>query len=361
MASLAAYLNESLTSLLEPLAIEAVAQLESRPGRSRLALANAAKRVRLAVGTGSVRRVKLPSGLVTIGVGGSTLGGSYRTPTVEALARLLVGQGLCSSVELVILSHGYGARVPQPTYATLDDPGAFGDEAALLARALGPLGVSVVTGGSWQEKLQFARKSHRVVLCDGLLQASPRALDYSLLALDADCPWGSGCLVPLGDLRDAPEHMLAACNYPVLVGEPANEPANLTEGDVLEREPLREALRACIEVALPPRLPRRVGLFAGVARPERLLRSLTALGCEPTSMVRARDHAVAGRVAFLVEEARRLDLSDWLVPRKCLLGVRRGEVPGLVLHPIDAALEFDAVSAEHLTRSLRQIVALEGE
>src|SRR5512141_3039268 len=59
------------------------------------------------------RPLDIPSGVVTIGVGGSTLGGSYRTPVAIALAARL-GR----SARVALVSHGYGARVRAPRVVT---------------------------------------------------------------------------------------------------------------------------------------------------------------------------------------------------------------------------------------------------
>ena len=104
------------------------------------------------------RPLDLPTGMVTIGVGGSTLGGSYRTPVSIALAARL---GTKARVALV--SHGYGARVRAARLVGPEDLASeVGDEALLAARLLGRSAI-VAVGPDRQAEIGRASCRERVL------------------------------------------------------------------------------------------------------------------------------------------------------------------------------------------------------
>ena len=278
-----------------------------------------------------VRPLVLPHGAAVIGVGGSTLGGSHKTPVALALAAALRGRGEA----LHVVGHGYRARVPCARAVHRGDSArTVGDDAAWLADELRGAGVSVFVGDRGAA-LRLAAANATVVIVDGLLQARPRRLSLSLLAVDATDPWGAGACPPAGDLRAAPEALLAAADAVVAVHP----------GIVVERsDALHDAsswvgmapaelarLTACRPVfAVGARLGAtlveggralslaslagtRVGVVLAIARPERVLRCLSASGIHPVATRLFADHARP--------RARGLGLRDavdvWLTTPKC--------------------------------------------
>jgi tetraacyldisaccharide 4'-kinase len=244
--------------------------------------------------------------LLTVTVGGSTLGGSGKTRVALACALELASHG----ANVVLIGHAYraspgGARVVTP-HDSLDD---VGDEALACARALARESVRVVVAPSRQAAVDFAaRLVPRVdaLVLDGPLQLAPARASLSLLALDAAAPWGSGAAPPAGDLRASPEALLAHADEVVHV--------DATPRFVQLGSPPRTIELASFAASLAKA---RVGLFTALARPDRLVRALAAAGLEPGEVIRAGDHGplTPGLVRLLRAADARVDV--WLATAKC--------------------------------------------
>lgn len=258
-------------------------------------------------GASIARPLELPPGVVTIGVGGATLGGSYRTPVSIALT-----QRLANAAPTVLVSHCYGARLRRARFASPDDSASeVGDEALLAARAL--QGVArVAVGPSRQEALdEAARSGAHIVVFDGLLQARPHPVDFAVLAVDAERPWGSGEVPPIGDLRAPAADLVAEADALVAIAHDGAAPItvpcahrgsmrltrarDLVTGETVSLEALRSL---------------RVGLSTSIARPDRVRRALAAYGIEPSPLIIAADHAPP---TFPPTPG----LDAWLITEKC--------------------------------------------
>jgi tetraacyldisaccharide 4'-kinase len=258
------------------------------------------------------RKVALPPRTAVIGVGGATLGGSHKTPLTLALSLSLARRG-----ELVsVVEHGYGARVRGARVVDAAETArAVGDDAAWLARELAAEGVAVAVGERGAA-LSIAARAASVVVVDGLLQARPRPLALSLLALDALSPWGADACPPAGDRRASRAALLAAADAVVAVHDGA--PYHDALAEVAEAVPLF-AVRAEVSLAFIDGRPltfselrgARVGVVLAVARPDRVLRTLAASGIRPAVTRLFADHALPQRRAS--HDA--VDL--WLTTPKC--------------------------------------------
>jgi len=263
-----------------------------------------------------VRKVPLPSHAAVIGIGGATLGGSYKTPLTLALS-LALGRRRAVSV----VGHGYGARVRSAHIVhPADDVASVGDDAAWLAGELADAGIPVVVGER-RAALAEAARAANVVVVDGLLQAWPRPLALSLLVVDAARPWGSDACPPAGDRRAARAGLLGAADAVVAVrdvlhgraGEPGAALANIASV-----VPVFTA-RSDVNVVLPDgrKVPAselrdaRVGVVLAVARADRILRALEMRGIRPAATRLFADHA------FPRERAGRRRVDLWLTTPKC--------------------------------------------
>lgn len=213
-------------------------------------------------------------------VGGATLGGSGKTRVAIAITRRLHELG----ARVVLVGHGYRGHLARACVVPRDGALAtFGDEALHCARSVD---VDVVVGPTRQAALDLAAERADVIVLDGPLRVSGAVL--SVLAVDDDAPWGSGAVVPAGDLRASREALLLAADHVVRV------PA----------EPI-----------VVGALPDRFGLFTAIARPARLVRALERRGIRPDAIVSVADHGP------LEARARRLLVpgSTWLATEKCAL------------------------------------------
>ncbi len=152
---------------------------------------------------GVLRAASLPRPVVS--VGNLTVGGTGKTPHVQFLARWLSGRG----VRVAVLSRGYGRRTRGVVWASgtpAAGAAAVGDEPALLARSLP--GVAVVVGESrLAAGLEALRREpvDAFLLDDGFQHQGLRR-DADILLVDGIRGLGNGRTLPLGPLREPPDH-----------------------------------------------------------------------------------------------------------------------------------------------------------
>jgi tetraacyldisaccharide 4'-kinase len=291
------------------------------------------------------RPVALPAGASVIGIGGATLGGAGKSPLAVALARELALRG----GRVAIVSHAYRAapgraRVVRPS----DDVASVGDDALCTARLAAQGGVEVVVAPSRARAVAHAAaRGARVIVVDGLLQATPARLAASVLVLDAGSPWGAGACPPRGDLRAPASALLEAADVVAVVrdGGAALDPST-PRGAIDVPSDLAGAVDAGgdhLDLAALARL--RVGLVLAIARPDRVVRALARRGITPAAVVTAADHARLGP-AFAARLDARVDA--WLTTARCatkLPASARGR-PVLALdHRLDARALVGALAA----------------
>ena len=287
-----------------------------------------------------------------LAVGGATLGGSGKTPLAIACARALAETG--ASVALV--AHGYrakpgGARVVHAGDRLFE----VGDEAIVAARALAGI-ACVVVARSRQAAVDLAAERADVVVLDGVLQTAPARASLSLLALDAESPWGAGEVVPRGDLRAARGALLDACDGAVILRdeEEGGERSLVLQARWGARVRSRGAFVSGALVPWGALAPLRLGLFVALARPARVLALLARRGVMPRRVVRLPDHGVSAPAQLsLLRSDPSVDL--WLATPKCALQLEAAGLPHAVL---DHALELDAellASLRALPRALREL------
>ncbi|MBX3184422.1 MAG: tetraacyldisaccharide 4'-kinase [Polyangiaceae bacterium] len=302
-----------------------------------------------------VRALELPRGFSIVGVGGATLGGSGCTPLALAVAERLRALGH----PVAFVTHGYGGRARRPFIVSeSDDVRWVGDEARLAARRLAPQRIPVISrgtgawyqrvqparaGAAWQAALALAARTLEgealevpgVIVVDGLLQAAPERVAASLLVVDAEAPWGSGRCPPLGDSRADRARLLAACDGVVslrrapqaeLSEAQSHTSVTLSKNEATFTRELSHVTRAhplgyghvsCRE--LPWLLGQRVHVALAIARPERVLSQLEALGVLPERVWLGPDHA--GLDALLSRE-KFSDGVVWLTTHKCWSATR---------------------------------------
>jgi tetraacyldisaccharide 4'-kinase len=276
--------------------------------------------------------------LLTVTIGGATIGGSGKTRVALACTRELATRG----ASVVLIGHAYratpgGARVVSPT----DSVGDVGDEALACARVLADVPrARVVVGPDRQSAIDLAASlSPRadVAVIDGPLQLTPSRSSLAVLALDAEAPWGAGYVPPAGDLR-APRAALLA-HADLVVDVDATPRAVLLDSG---RRVLDLASFAASATAL------RIGLFTALGRPERLVRALARAGLAPLHVVRAPDHGpMTPRLGRRLVD---LPVDLWLATTKCAVHLERldlaaplGILDGSLVLPPSLALRLAAL------------------
>lgn len=137
-----------------------------------------------------------------ISVGNLTVGGSGKTPFVEFIVRKLV------PLRAGILSRGYGGRSGEPIHVVSDGsslsapPPVSADEPYMLARKL--KSVPVICSPNREDGAAFMAQRFgldAIVLDDGFQRRSVHR-DLDILLIDANAPFATERLIPLGVLRE---------------------------------------------------------------------------------------------------------------------------------------------------------------
>jgi tetraacyldisaccharide-1-P 4'-kinase len=326
------------------------------------------------------RPVSIPARAKVIGVGGATLGGSYKTPLSVAVAEAMARRG----ERVALVGHAYRGRVRfARAVSPSDDVAEVGDDALFAARRLSALGIPVFVGPTRQSAVDLAARSASWLVVDGLLQTRPERLSCSILGLDGRRPWGQGQCPPLGDLRAPPEALLHAADVtatvrdaqdPCAEGDRANpdpgaegdraNPDPCAEGDPPNSalgEPLRWDVRGRLadavdaagrHVALAELASQRIGVLLTIARPERVMDALACRGLFAVRFVRFGDHDRPSRTE-LERIARgpghRVDV--WITTEKCATNL-----PASVAHAPILALRHEL----ELPANLLRVVAARG-
>jgi tetraacyldisaccharide 4'-kinase len=228
-----------------------------------------------------------------ISVGNLVVGGSGKTPVVEALARMLRGMG----ERPAILSRGYARRrnedgvvVVSDLERVLEPVERSGDEPQMLARALPGTPVLVSTDRHLAGRLAEQRFACTVHLLDDGFQHLQLARTIDLLLVSpADL---EDRVVPSGRLREGLDaaRVADALIVPGSSEDVARVSSALGVTDAFSVKTTFGELRPLGEGEAPAPAGARVVAVAGIARPERFFRALRAQGWNVVAEVAYRDH-----------------------------------------------------------------------
>ena len=289
-----------------------------------------------------------------ISVGNLTVGGTGKTPMTACLARLLQGQGY----KVAILSRGYGGTARGVTCISdglniYQKPPDAGEEAFWLARAVP--GVAVYTApdryaaglAAWREV-----KPDFFLLDDGF-QHFQLHRDLDVVLLDADAPFGNGCLLPRGPLREPVATLNAADVLIITRYQPERHQDRLRL--IKEKFPGKTMLTAAImptaarlfpadrEVPLPEMKNQKLFAFAGLARPQVFYQSLRDLGVELPGCRDFPDHYAFSHqdLEVLVKEAQILGAAALITTTKDWARLGENWAYPLPLYVLDVAARLE--------------------
>ncbi|HRZ81960.1 MAG TPA: tetraacyldisaccharide 4'-kinase [Candidatus Hydrogenedentes bacterium] len=262
-------------------------------------------------------RVDVP----VVSFGNITAGGTGKTPAVIERTALEIAQGH----RVAVLTRGYGGRrVSEPLVfrgadsASPPDPGALGDEAAMIAARFPECCVVRARDRVAGARAAVAHGCTLLILDDGF-QAVALERDENILLVDAGNPFGNGRILPAGTLRE-PLEAMARATHVVLTR--CDEAADLSELlNTVRRHcphtPIRMT-RHAPEAFLPldggpPAATdwfrgEEIAAVCGVGRPESFFRTLEALGCRIARKTALPDHApipaelLRGRLPVVITE-----------------------------------------------------------
>ncbi len=250
-----------------------------------------------------VRRLPVP----VVSIGNLTVGGSGKTPFVALLVEGMQALGL----EVGVLARGYGRAAGAE----------LNDEGELLRRRFPGL-AQVQDPNRYEAGLRLLeKKAVDVVLLDDGFQHRMLHRDLDVCLVDAQQPFG-GALLPAGWARE-PASALGRADVCVLTGCEAVEPdawrARMAE--LRRRFPklrcyaLRSEVTGLVDVVSDHVWTReeargkKARLLAGIARPERFLRSARDYGLDVIAHCWLRDHRAIAR-ELLEAEAQAATESD---------------------------------------------------
>jgi tetraacyldisaccharide 4'-kinase len=243
----------------------------------------------LAFDRGWKKSVAAPVAVVS--VGNLTVGGTGKTPCVEAVARFFRQRDR----RVCILSRGYGAEHGR------------NDEALVLEENLPD--VPHLQGADRVELAAIAAEeldSEVLVLDDGF-QHRRLKRDLDIVLIDATGPWGHGYLLPRGLLREpmsglrrAQVVMLTRCDLatPQRLAEISAEVRRRApQADIVEttHRPSAWVNASRHSAALAALDGRPVAAFCGLGNPEAFRRTLTGLGTEVIDWRTFPDHHAYSR------------------------------------------------------------------
>ena len=217
-------------------------------------------------------------------VGNLTVGGSGKTPLVQALTRELQTRG----INVGIISRGYGGSAQTATdVATCPDAAVVGDEPLLLWQTTGAPVVVARKRATAAQKLLHDYPATRLLIADDGLQHYALARDAEIVVIATDLGLGNGFLLPAGPLRETSARLRRADI--VLSGDPAryphpySYPLHYTSDGV---HPLGGGERRPLTALAAP-----LYALTAIARPERFFASLRAQGANLAACRSLPDHA----------------------------------------------------------------------
>lgn len=224
------------------------------------------------------RKPTYTSRLPVICVGNVTMGGSGKTPVVQAITALLQDNGKIPAV----LLRGYGAKVTKPFWVMRNTPfQECGDEALLHAQSASTivspnraLGARIIDGDP---------DITHIVMDDGLQNPSLHK-NVSFLVMDGGNPVGNGLIFPAGPLRETPDDAIKRVDAIIVLGE---DRFHVAKQFGFVCPVFKARLRP---VNGNEFFGKPVIAFAGIGRPAKFFDTLRALNVVPIETISFADH-----------------------------------------------------------------------
>ena len=236
------------------------------PGATAALLAPIAK-VYGAVTGSRLKRTGHRVGIPVICIGNLTVGGSGKTPTALAAARLLIAAGK----RPYFLTRGYGGELAGPVLVDTAVHRAYdvGDEPLLLARVAPTVVAADRVAGA--EAIRAAGAD--VIVMDDGFQNPSLAKDLSILVIDGRRGLGNGKVFPAGPLRAPLDAQLDRAQAILIIGE-MSDATGLPAAARSRGLPIFQGRLQPDPKALDAIAPHPVFAFAGIGDPEKFFATL---------------------------------------------------------------------------------------
>ena len=287
-------------------------------------------------------------GAAVICVGNVTMGGTGKTPVAREILRRLAER----SVAAHGLSRGYGGALAGPVQVDPQHHTAaeVGDEPLMLAQTAPAWIARDRVAGA---KAAAAAGAQAIVMDDGHQNPS-LAKTLSLIVVDGETrngewPFGDGAVFPAGPMREPLKAGLARAEAVILMLPADMDAPDPTLVRLFGETPV---LIARLVPAEPPPAGPQFG-FAGVGKPWKVERSLTAAGCDLVDFAPFPDHFAYDAATLARLEARAKDLGAGLVTtEKDWVRLPPAWRAKIVAWPVRAAFENEKALDDLLARAL---------
>ena len=230
-----------------------------------------------------------PTAVVVV-VGNVTVGGSGKTPLLQALVRQLHQAGIACG----IVSRGYGGRPGSTPLIVRADtsPQEAGDEPVMLAQSLQ---VPVVVSPRRDEAVRTLLAHFpevKVIFSDDGLQHYALPRDFEIAVVDGRRGFGNGLCLPAGPLRE-PVERLQDVDWRVVNGESERDrplPVPMDARMMLVPRAFH-TVKGDTQVSLNAFIDQPVCALAGIGAPERFFDTLRQLDVSLARTFSLPDHA----------------------------------------------------------------------
>jgi tetraacyldisaccharide 4'-kinase len=238
-----------------------------------------------AYGFVAARRMAQPGRLAAVPVlcvGNFTVGGSGKTPTAIAVARLLSRCGR----RPFFLSRGYGGRLAGPVRVDAQPADMVGDEPLLLAR----IAPTIVARDRPAGAAAAAQAGADAIVMDDGWQNPSLCKDLAIAVLDGRRGIGNGRVFPAGPLRAPLESQLDHADALMVIGPPAAGAEPAIAAAQRRGLPRFEGELAPDPTVILKLAGARVLAFAGIADPDKFFATLEAGGVAVVARHGFADH-----------------------------------------------------------------------
>lgn len=291
-------------------------------------------------------------------VGNMTVGGTGKTPLVEALCFALVRQGFTPG----IVSRGYGRKTQAPAVVLEDSwPEQVGDEALHLKRTTHlPMVVGADRHAAIQRLLTLHPGSIDVIILDDGLQHFALVPDITIAVIDGVRGFGNGRCLPAGPLREPdPKARLSEMDFVVINGE-GDGAIPRAFGTQLQPVCFVSLNNAEEQLTVPAFVEkhrgRAVHAVAGIGHPEQFFQLLEDLG------LTVQRHAFPDHHAFKATDLQFGDALPVVMTEKDAIKCRprgRAFTAGGPCWVLRVQMKLDASFIEALSNRLRAVNGLE--
>ena len=239
-------------------------------------------------------RKKHKAHIPVICVGNITMGGTGKTPFVITLSNILKDFGY----KPVIISRGYGRKSTEnmvfcPKDSLLAED--TGDEPYLLSKATD---LSIIIGKNRIKSIQMSQDLDcNIIILDDGMQYWQLHKDIEIAIASAQKPFGTGRVIPAGDLRE-PKKGLKRCQFIVLTdNNPIGKETIEKVQDYCQNSFVHEGITKPLNITYKEKnydldflKGKKVIGICGIGNPERFKRTLSDLGADTLEFITYPDH-----------------------------------------------------------------------